>query len=379
MNKYRPLFRKPQTFTGVLVLSVILIFVVMTLLSGLLQTAYMRYLMGEMDEFLIDLLEGSYGETYVVINEEQLKYTLSYQVFVLFSTGLSLALGGLLFYFVIRRLLHPLKQFTARISAWDIQDTNYLQLPELPRGNAELTQLVGVYNQLLARLYDSYERQKAFSGNIAHELRTPLAILLSEIQVYGIRPTNDNESRRFVQNMEKSVRRLADMVESILYLSVDTKPHTAPVRVMDLVEEIWLDLETKAGAKKLLLTIENGEQILWTDETLLQRLLHNLLENAVLYTTPDSAIAVTCRQSEKEHRITVSDTGLGISDEDKTRVFDLFYRCQSTGTPPTEGSGIGLSLVARIAQRLGGHITLTDHHPQGTAFTLHLPKERGQA
>jgi signal transduction histidine kinase len=311
MNKYRPLFRKPQTFTGVLVLSVILIFVVMTLLSGLLQTAYMRYLMGEMDEFLIDLLEGSYGETYVVINEEQLKYTLSYQVFVLFSTGLSLALGGLLFYFVIRRLLHPLKQFTARISAWDIQDTNYLQLPELPRGNAELTQLVGVYNQLLARLYDSYERQKAFSGNIAHELRTPLAILLSEIQVYGIRPTNDNESRRFVQNMEKSVRRLADMVESILYLSVDTKPHTAPVRVMDLVEEIWLDLETKAGAKKLLLTIENGEQILWTDETLLQRLLHNLLENAVLYTTPDSAIAVTCRQSEKEHRITVSDTGPG--------------------------------------------------------------------
>lgn len=124
------------------------------------------------------------------------------------------------------------------------------------------------------------------------------------------------------------------MVESILYLSVDTKPHTAPVRVMDLVEEIWLDLETKAGAKKLLLTIENGEQILWTDETLLQRLLHNLLENAVLYTTPDSAIAVTCRQSEKEHRITVSDTGPGISDEDKTRVFDLFYRCQSTGTLP---------------------------------------------
>lgn len=127
------------------------------------------------------------------------------------------------------------------------------------------------------------------------------------------------------------------------------------------------------------MTIENGEQILWTDETLLQRLLHNLLENAVLYTTPDSAIAVTCRQSKKEHRITVSDTGPGISDEDKTRVFDLFYRCQSTGTPPTEGSGIGLSLVARIAQRLGGHITLTDHHPQGIAFTLHLPKERGQA
>ena len=106
---------------------------------------------------------------------------------------------------------------------------------------------------------------------------------------------------------------------------------------------------------------------------------HNLLLDSARRPAPPSTIAVTCRQSEKEHRITVSDTGPGISDEDKTRVFDLFYRCQSTGTPPTEGSGIGLSLVARIAQRLGGHITLTDHHPQGTAFTLHLPKERGQA
>lgn len=313
----------------------------------------------------------------VFIDEDEIRHLSDFKLYALgvfLATGL---LGGGIFILLIRRTLSPLEALTKKVAATDMDAMAQKDSLVLKEGAYEIVALSEAFQKTLDKIYDNYEKERLFSVNVAHELRTPLAVLRTKVDVFKKkRGSMDPELAAFVESMEKNIRRLSDLVEEILFLGRDAAPVLRPVNVKDVAWELVLDLEEKAAEKNVALAVEGEDVILQTDDALLERAMYNLLDNAIKYNVPGGKVTIYFREEEEKVTISVVDTGMGMNDEDKAKAFDLFYRADPSRNH--DGYGVGLALVKEVARRLEGKIDIRDNEPTGTIFDFTLSKKEEQ-
>ncbi len=310
----------------------------------------------------------------VFIDEDEIRHLADFKLYALgvfLATGL---LGGGIFILLIRRTLSPLEALTKKVAATDMDAMAQKDSLVLKEGAYEIVALSEAFQKTLDKIYDNYEKERLFSVNVAHELRTPLAVLRTRVDVFKKKRNGmDPELTAFVESMEKNIRRLSDLVEEILFLGRDAAPVLRPVNVKDVAWELVLDLEEKAAEKNVALAVEGEDVILQTDDALLERAMYNLLDNAVKYNVPGGKVTISFREDKEKATISVADTGMGMSDEAKAKAFDLFYRADPSRNH--DGYGVGLALVKEVARRLEGKIDIRDNEPTGTIFDFTLSKK----
>lgn len=312
----------------------------------------------------------------VFIDEDEIRHLADFKLYALgvfLATGL---LGGGIFILLIRRTLSPLEALTKKVAATDMDAMAQKDSLVLKEGAYEIVALSEAFQKTLDKIYDNYEKERLFSVNVAHELRTPLAVLRTKVDVFKKkRGAMDPELAAFVESMEKNIRRLSNLVEEILFLGRDAAPMLRPVNVKDVAWELVLDLEEKAAEKNVALAVEGEDVILQTDDALLERAMYNLLDNAIKYNVPGGKVTISFREDKEKVTISVADTGMGMNDEDKAKAFDLFYRADPSRNH--DGYGVGLALVKEVARRLGGKIDIRDNEPTGTIFDFSFSKKGG--
>lgn len=370
-------FQKSIVFR--LLISVILIFIAMTILSNFAISKRQETLMNEMGEELENVLVDSQENDILllIVDNAQLKSTTEFQMYSFSVMIATILLGSLAFFLIIMHVIKPLKVLTEKVSLIDIDSVESLRNEiVMSKGGYELEELSQSFDAALNKIYESYEKQKQFSANVAHELRTPLAVLRTKIDVFKKKQSlKDTEIEDFIFTMENNVTRLSELVEGILFLSRDAQPQYSQVNVRSLLEEILLDVEDKAKEKEISIAIKGADVMVLTDDMLLERTLLNLIDNAIKYNVEGGSVEVSLSESESEVVIQVADTGIGISDEKKKRIFDLFYRIEESRNRVTGGYGIGLALVQNIITRLGGSISVSDNIPQGSIFQVAFKKK----
>jgi len=289
----------------------------------------------------------------------------------------SLAVFPLVGYQVARHGIRPVQQMTS--TARHITSTN-LRERILPDGYpVELASLADTFNQMLDRLEDSFDRISRFSADIAHDLRTPVNNIRGEAEVALARARSAEEYRDVIESCLEETVRLSDLIGDLLFLARAESPlthlHRETVNVSELLGGVREYYEASAtdGGVSLTTMVDPKPVIAELDRTLVQRAVGNLVSNALAHTPPGGTVVIGTNADVSTVRIEVSDTGGGIPAEALPRVFDRFFRVDSSRSQSSGGTGLGLSIVQSIAQLHGGDVQITSQLGQGTRVTLHIP------
>lgn len=289
---------------------------------------------------------------------------------LLFSALMALA-GGVATYFISGRALKPLCEFSDKIEEVQAQNLSDSRIEE--SSVAELNRLSVSYNRMLARLSEAFKMQRQFTANAAHEFRTPLAVMQLQLDLYNSteHPTNDACAQQTIRMMTEQNERLSKMVKTLLDMSeLQTVARDDEIALDALVEEVLADLEPLAQEKAIHLTAQCDAVTMTGSDILLYRLVYNLVENAIKYNTPGGTVTVGAAQQDKHIRLTVADTGTGIPEELKERVFEPFFRLDKSRSRALGGVGLGLALVREIVTVHGGSISVKDNPDGGTTFEV---------
>lgn len=289
---------------------------------------------------------------------------------LLFSALMALA-GGVATYFISGRALKPLCEFSDKIEEVQAQNLSDSRIEE--SSVAELNRLSVSYNRMLARLSEAFKTQRQFTANAAHEFRTPLAVMQLQLDLYNSteHPTNDVCAQQTIRMMTEQNERLSRMVKTLLDMSeLQTVARDDEIALDALVEEVLADLEPLAQEKTIHLTAQCDAVTMTGSDILLYRLVYNLVENAIKYNTPGGTVTVGVAQQDKHIRLTVADTGTGIPEELKERVFEPFFRLDKSRSRALGGVGLGLALVREIVNVHGGSISVKDNPDGGTTFEV---------
>jgi signal transduction histidine kinase len=248
----------------------------------------------------------------------------------------------------------------------------------VPATGDELQNLGQAFNELLDRLQESFERQKQFTGNASHQLRTPLAIMLGQVEVALRRDRSAEEHRRVLVDVARQAGHLRQLIEMLLFLArADTEAMLPHLETIDLGDWLTAHIErwrTHARSADIHVEIEGGHPLLArAHPPLLGQLLDNLLDNACKYSEPGTPIRVRADETAKTCRLSIEDSGIGISHEDLPHLFEPFHRRSQTRRNGHEGVGLGLAVAERIALALGGRISAISQVGWGSCFTLELP------
>ena len=289
---------------------------------------------------------------------------------LLFSALMALA-GGVATYFISGRALKPLCEFSDKIEEVQAQNLSDSRIEE--SSVAELSRLSVSYNRMLARLSEAFKMQRQFTANAAHEFRTPLAVMQLQLDLYNSteHPTNDACAQQTIRMMTEQNERLSKMVKTLLDMSeLQTVARDDEVALDALVEEVLADLEPLAQEKAIHLTAQCDAVTMTGSDILLYRLVYNLVENAIKYNTPGGTVTVGADRQDQHIRLTVADTGTGIPEELKERVFEPFFRLDKSRSRALGGVGLGLALVREIVSVHGGSISVKDNPNGGTTFEV---------
>lgn len=289
---------------------------------------------------------------------------------LLFSALMALA-GGVATYFISGRALKPLCEFSDKIEEVQAQNLSDSRIEE--SSVAELNRLSVSYNRMLARLSEAFKMQRQFTANAAHEFRTPLAVMQLQLDLYNSteHPTNDACAQQTIRMMTEQNERLSKMVKTLLDMSeLQTVARDDEIALDALVEEVLADLEPLAQEKAIHLAAQCDAVTMTGSDILLYRLVYNLVENAIKYNTPGGTVTVGADRQDKHIRLTVADTGTGIPEELKERVFEPFFRLDKSRSRALGGVGLGLALVREIVSVHGGSISVKDNPNGGTTFEV---------
>ena len=285
-------------------------------------------------------------------------------------------------YLLARRSLAPVVAMSSQASRMGAENLYQRLKVENPRD--ELGHLAGSFNELLDRLSQSFERQRRFVADASHELRTPVAILCGEAEVALAQPQRTPpEYRESLEILRQEAKRLKHIVEDLFTLArADAGQY--PLALTDfyldeLVEECSRNVRTLAAARNIALSCEAQTELpIQADESLLRRMLLNLLDNAIKYTPEGGSISLRCSEENGQYRLTIQDSGAGIPAELQGRIFERFFRADKARSRSDNngsgGAGLGLAIGLWIAEAHGGRLELTSSNPQGSVFTAVLPK-----
>ena len=289
---------------------------------------------------------------------------------LIFSTVLAL-LGGVVTYFISGQALKPLRRFSDIIEEVQAQNLSDSRIAE--SRVRELNQLSVSYNKMLERLSEAFETQRQFTANAAHELRTPLALMQVQLDLYHStgHPGNDECAEQTITMATEQNERLSKMVKTLLDMSeLQTIVRDETIMVAALVEEVLADLEPLAMEKNIKLIGKCKDITMVGSDILIYRLVYNLVENAIKYNHSDGQVIVTAERKEQHVYLSVEDTGNGIPKELKERVFEPFFRVDKSRSRELGGVGLGLALVHEIVRTHDGSITVRDNPSGGTIFEV---------
>ena len=289
---------------------------------------------------------------------------------LLFSTLLAL-LGGVVTYYIVGHALKPLKKFSDKIEEVQAQNLSDSRIEE--NEVKELNQLSVSYNKMLERLSEAFEMQRQFTANAAHELRTPLALMQVQLDLYNSteHPGNDECTGHTIAMITEQNERLSKVVKTLLDMSeLRITVRDEKIMVDALVEEVLEDLEPLAAEKNVELIGKCKPVTMTGSDILIYRLVYNLVENAIKYNHPEGKVTVTACQKEKKVILSVADTGSGIPGELRERVFEPFFRVDKSRSRELGGVGLGLALVHEIVKAHDGSISIKDNPSGGTVFEV---------
>ncbi len=280
-------------------------------------------------------------------------------------------LGGVATYFISGHALRPIREFSDKIEEVQAQNLADSKLEE--NKVKELNQLSVSYNKMLGRLSDAFEIQRQFTANAAHELRTPLALMQVQLDSYnsGQHPGSDAETVQTIKMVTEQNDRLSKMVKTLLDMSeLQTVGRDETIMVDALVDEVLADLEPLAREKDVELTGNCEAITIVGSDILIYRLVYNLVENAIKYNHPGGQVTVSASRKEKRVCLSVADTGNGIPEELRERVFEPFFRVDKSRSRALGGVGLGLALVHEIVRVHDGSITVRSNPSGGTVFEV---------
>lgn len=280
-------------------------------------------------------------------------------------------LGGVATYFISGHALRPIRELSDKIEKVQAQNLADSRIEE--NQVKELNQLSVSYNRMLERLSDAFEIQRQFTANAAHELRTPLALMQVQLDLYhsNSHPDNDADTVQMIKMVTEQNDRLNKMVKTLLDMSeLQTVGRDDEIILDALVDEVLEDLEPLAEGKNIRLIGKCKDITMVGSDILIYRLVYNLVENAIKYNHSGGQVTVTADRKEKHVYLSVEDTGAGIPEELKERVFEPFFRVDKSRSRELGGVGLGLALVREIVRVHDGNITVKSNPSGGTIFEV---------
>ena len=281
-------------------------------------------------------------------------------------------LGGILAYFVSGRALRPLRTFVAQVEK--VQPNNLADMKITEEVLPEFRQFSDSFNQMLERLDEGFTAQRQFTGNAAHELRTPLALMQAQVELFSAEhPDVLPETADFLRLLREQTERMTQMTRTLLEMcGLQAVPCTDHIELGPMIDEIFADLAPLAEKNNVMLERE-GDGTMTGSDTLIYRLLFNLTENAIKYNRPGGSVRLSVTPEPEKLLIRVSDTGRGIPERFQRSVFQPFFRVDKSRSREYGGVGLGLSLVWEIVKLHGGTVCVENSSEAGTTVAVSLP------
>ena len=326
------------------------------------------YTTGGETDFFDPETEGFEQEVTIVVHGAQANFCVTNW----YITAAVTVLSGILAYFVSGRALKPLRSFASQVEKVQLNNLADMKIDEdvLP----EFRQLSRSFNQMLDRLNNAFSAQRQFTGNAAHELRTPLALMQAQLELFSAEhPDVLPETAEFLTLLREQTERLTQMTKTLLEMSnLQQVARNEHIQLAPMIEEIFTDL-APAAEKRGITTEVEGDGVMTGSDALIYRLLFNLTENAVKYNRPGGTVRVSVTQEPEKLIIRVSDTGCGIPEEYRRSIFQPFFRVDKSRSREYGGAGLGLSLVWEIADLHGGSVWVEESSDKGTVIAAELP------
>ncbi len=282
-------------------------------------------------------------------------------------------LGGVLAYFVSGRALKPLKNFASQVE--NVQPNNLADMKISEDVLPEFKQFSKSFNGMLDRLDEGFSTQRQFTGNAAHELRTPLALMQAQIELFSVEHSDvQPDTAELLKLLQEQTERMSQMTKTLLEMSeLRTVPCNDVIELAPMIEEIFTDLAPIAEKRGITLEYD-GESTMVGSDTLIYRMLFNLTENAIRYNRPNESVRVCVSERDGQIFIRVRDNGNGIPEQYRESIFQPFFRVDKSRSREHGGVGLGLSLVWEIALLHGGRVFAEESSENGTVMLAILPK-----
>ena len=323
------------------------------------------------DEIYISIPDDKWDEFADEFSVQVYNNKADYKRNSLIITVLLALLGGVVTYFISGHALRPIREFSDKIEEVQAQNLSDSRIEE--NNVKELNQLGISYNKMLERLSDAFEIQRQFTANAAHELRTPLALMQVQLDLYNsaTHPGNDADTLQTIKMVTEQNDKLNRMVKTLLDMSeLQTVGRDDKIILDAIVEEVLADLEPLAVEKNIKLIGKCEDATMIGSDILIYRLVYNLVENAIKYNHPLGQVTVTAYQRNKHVYLSVEDTGSGIPKELRERVFEPFFRVDKSRSRELGGVGLGLALVREIIRVHDGSICIKSGKTGGTIFEV---------
>lgn len=340
------------------------------------RSAVMR--INEVENYIMEIEPASQESFVIDVDDSELLGQIrqakdTFRVQSIVVTFMVIIIGGAFTYFLARRALAPLRTFSSYMEK--LQTENLSEQLEIPQNGDEIARLTASFNKMLNRLNQAFEVQRQFSANAAHELRTPLAVMQTKLDVLQKQdePTQ-KEYKEAVAMLSEQTGRLSDLVAILLEMTeLQTVERNDEIELSALVEEVLCDLTQVADDKDVKLTQEKGEATLIGSDTLIYRAVYNLVENAIKYNRSNGTVTVGIKTEGESAVLYVKDTGTGIKPENWENIFTPFMREDKSRSRAMGGAGLGLALVRDIAGQHGGSVRIAQSSEKGTEVILTLP------
>lgn len=335
----------------------------------------------EMENYILEIQLDSQESVVIGLDDSELLTQIRqaknvFWIQSIAATAIVILLSGAFTYFLVGRALTPLRMFSSYMEK--LQAENLSEQLEIPKTGDEIARLTCSFNKMLKRLDQAFAAQRQFSANAAHELRTPLAVMQTKLDVLQKRkePVQE-EYKETVAMLSEQIGRLSHLVSVLMeMMELQTIQRTDEIALSALVEEVLCDLAQVADNKGIELIQEKGEATLVGSDPLIYRAVYNLVENAIKYNRPNGTVTVGIKAENGSAALYVKDTGTGIQPENWENIFAPFVREDKSRSRAMGGAGLGLALVRDIARQHGGNVQIAQSSERGTEVVLTLPVKK---
>lgn len=332
-------------------------------------SAYSEIENSEPDSFDPESKSLDHDELTIIVNGAQHSFgTTNWYITVAVTL-----LGGVLAYFVSGRALKPLKSFASQVE--NVQPDNLADMKISEDVLPEFKQFSKSFNGMLDRLDEGFSAQRQFTGNAAHELRTPLALMQAQIELFSVEHSDiQHDTAELLKLLQEQTERMSQMTKTLLEMSeLRTVPCNDVIELAPMFEEVFADLAPLAEKRGITLECDGDGTIIGSD-TLIYRMLFNLTENAIRYNRPNESVRACVSERNGQIFIRVRDNGNGIPEQYRESIFQPFFRVDKSRSREYGGVGLGLALVREIALLHGGRVLAEESTENGTVMLVILPK-----